>query len=62
MPCPTTGGALPEPGPLADFLAANAPNARAVMLPGVAHMIGLEAPEVLAAHIIGFLAPQPRWS
>ena len=46
----------------ADYLAANAPNARAVVLPGVAHMIALEAPEVLAAQIIDFLAPQPRWS
>ncbi len=32
----------------AQYLAANAPNARAVLLPGVAHMIGMEAPAELA--------------
>jgi hypothetical protein len=28
----------------------------------VAHMIGMEAPERLAAAIIDFLGPLPRWS
>src|SRR4029077_14066414 len=31
----------------AQYIAANAPNARAVLLPGVAHMIGMEAPAEL---------------
>ena len=46
----------------ADYLAANAPDARAVVMPGVAHMIGLEAPDDLGALITGFLAPLPRWA
>ncbi len=46
----------------ATYLEANAPNARAVRWPDVAHMIGMEAPERLADLIIDFLAPLPRWS
>ena len=46
----------------ARHLEANAPDARAVILPGVAHMIGMEVPEELAARIVAFLAPLPRWS
>jgi pimeloyl-ACP methyl ester carboxylesterase len=46
----------------AEYLAANAPNARAVVMPEVAHMIGLEAPEELGALITDFLARLPRWS
>lgn len=46
----------------ADFLAANAPDARAIHMPGVAHMIGMEAPDALVALIVEFLAPLPRWS
>jgi 3-oxoadipate enol-lactonase len=46
----------------AHYLAANAPDARAVIMPGVAHMIGLEAPQELGAQITDFLAPLPRWS
>jgi 3-oxoadipate enol-lactonase len=42
-------------------LAADAPDARAVVLPGIAHMIGMEAPERLAELIVDFLAPLPRW-
>ena len=41
---------------------ARAPNARAVILPDVAHMIGMEVPEALAELIIDFLGPLPRWS
>ena len=41
---------------------AEAPDARAVILPGVAHMIGMEVPDELAALIVDFLAPLPRWS
>ena len=39
-----------------------APNARAVILPGVAHMIGLEAPDRLNELIADFLAPLRPWS
>jgi 3-oxoadipate enol-lactonase len=46
----------------ARHLAANAPDARAVIWPDVAHMIGMEAPERLAALILDFLGPLPRWS
>jgi pimeloyl-ACP methyl ester carboxylesterase len=46
----------------AHHLEANAPDARAVIVPGVAHMIGMEAPDELAALIVDFLAPLPRWS
>jgi pimeloyl-ACP methyl ester carboxylesterase len=46
----------------AEFIAANAPDARAVLLPNVAHMIGMEAPDTLAGLIARFLAPLPRWS
>lgn len=53
---------LSEVAQAAHLLAAEAPNARAVILPDVAHMIGMEVPEVLAALIIDFLAPLPRWS
>lgn len=45
----------------AEYLAANAPDARAVIMPGVAHLVGLEAPEELAALITEILAPLPRW-
>ena len=47
---------------IARHLEANAPDARAVILPGVAHMIGMEIPDDLAALIAEFLAPLPRWS
>ena len=30
--------------------------------PDVAHMIGMEVPDRLAALILDFLAPLPRWS
>ena len=46
----------------ARHLAEHAPNARAEVWPGVAHMIGMERPDALAASIIDFLAPLPRWS
>ena len=45
----------------ARHLEANAPNARALVWPDVAHMIGMEQPERLAAAIVEFLAPLPRW-
>ncbi len=43
-------------------LAAGAPDARAVIWPDVAHMIGMEVPERLAEAIVAFLAPLPRWA
>jgi 3-oxoadipate enol-lactonase len=46
------------PGRLADA----APNARAVELPGVAHMVGMEAPDRLAELIVEFLAPLRPWT
>jgi 3-oxoadipate enol-lactonase len=46
----------------ARHLDANAPDARAVIVQGVAHMIGMEVPDQLAALIVEFLAPLPRWS
>jgi 3-oxoadipate enol-lactonase len=39
-----------------------APNARAVVWPHVAHMIGMEAPDRLNALIVDFLAPLRPWS
>jgi pimeloyl-ACP methyl ester carboxylesterase len=41
---------------------AAAPNGRALIWPGVAHMIGMEQPERLAATIVEFLAPLDRWT
>jgi pimeloyl-ACP methyl ester carboxylesterase len=46
----------------ARHLEANAPNARAEIWPHVAHMIGMEVPDELAAESVEFLAPLPRWS
>jgi 3-oxoadipate enol-lactonase len=43
-------------------LAAAAPNARALVWPDVAHMIGMEVPERLAETIVEFLAPLDRWA
>jgi 3-oxoadipate enol-lactonase len=45
----------------AEHLEAEAPNARAVVWPDVAHMVGMEAPERLAAAIVDFIAPLDRW-
>ena len=43
-------------------LAAVAPDARAVVWDDVAHMVGMEQPDRLAATIVEFLAPLDRWS
>ena len=45
----------------ARHLEATAPDARAIVWPDVAHMIGMEVPERLAGAIVEFLAPLPRW-
>jgi 3-oxoadipate enol-lactonase len=47
---------------IARHLEANAPQARAVIWPDVAHMIGMEVPERLADAVVEFLAPLPRWA
>jgi pimeloyl-ACP methyl ester carboxylesterase len=46
----------------ADKVAETVPGARIVHLPEVAHLIGMEAPDRLAALIVEHLAPLPRWS
>jgi 3-oxoadipate enol-lactonase len=46
----------------AGHLEANAPNARAVLLPDVAHMIGMEAPDRLVELVVDFLRPLGTWS
>jgi pimeloyl-ACP methyl ester carboxylesterase len=43
-------------------LGASVPNGETVIWPDVAHLPGLEVPERLAARIVEFLAPLPRWS
>jgi pimeloyl-ACP methyl ester carboxylesterase len=35
--------------------------ARLVIVPDVAHLVGMEAPDRLAGQIVEFLAPLPRW-
>ncbi len=46
----------------AEKVAAEVPGARIVRLPDVAHIIGMEAPDRLAALIVEHLEPLPRWS
>lgn len=46
----------------AEKVAAEVPGARISRLPDVAHIIGMEAPDRLAALIVEHLAPLPRWS
>jgi len=46
----------------AQKLADEVPGARLIHLPDVAHMVGMEKPAELAAMIVEFLAPLPRWS
>ncbi len=46
----------------AQHLEAGVANARALVWPGVAHMIGMEEPRRLASAITDFLAPLERWS
>ena len=45
----------------AQHLAAHAPDARAMIWPDVAHMIGMEVPDRLAAVIVEFLKPLRPW-
>jgi 3-oxoadipate enol-lactonase len=46
----------------AEEVARRVRGARIERLPNVAHIIGMEAPETLAALIVEHLAPLPRWS
>jgi 3-oxoadipate enol-lactonase len=46
----------------ARHLQEHAPDARAVILPGVAHLVGMEQPAALAALITGFLEPLRPWA
>ena len=45
----------------AKHLEAAAPDARALIWPDVAHIVGMEQPDRLAAAIVEFLAPLDRW-
>jgi pimeloyl-ACP methyl ester carboxylesterase len=64
--CPilAVGGAIDvsEVAVTARHLEANAPNARALIWPDVAHMIGMEQPGRLTDAIVEFLAPLERWA
>jgi 3-oxoadipate enol-lactonase len=46
----------------AEVLAERVPGARIERIPDVAHIIGMEVPDRLAALIVELLAPLPRWS
>lgn len=46
---------------VSQHIAANAPDARALFIPDVAHMIGMERPAELAGLITDFLAPYRPW-
>lgn len=43
-------------------LAEGCPSARAVVVPGVAHVVGVEVPDALAGMIADFLGPLRPWS
>ena len=45
----------------AERVAADVPGARLIRIPDVAHIVGLEQPDLLAALIVELLAPLPRW-
>jgi pimeloyl-ACP methyl ester carboxylesterase len=64
MPTLAVVGALDSSGTRASAarLAETVPGARLITIPDVAHLIGMEVPEGLAALIVEFLAPLPRWS
>ena len=46
----------------AEVLAERVPGARIARIPEVAHIVGMEQPDQLAALIVEHLAPLPRWS
>jgi len=47
---------------VSEHIGANAPDGRAVVIPDVAHMIGMERPAELASLITDFLAPYRPWT
>jgi pimeloyl-ACP methyl ester carboxylesterase len=51
-----------DPVQAARRVEAAAPNGHALVWPDVAHMIGMEQPQRLAATIVEFLAPIGRWA
>lgn len=57
-------GALDSSGTRASAsrLAEAVPGARLITIPDVAHLVGMEVPAELAALIVEFLAPLPRWT
>ncbi len=63
MPVLAIAGALDvsDVAPVARHLEAEVPTARALIMPDVAHLIALEAPDALAAVILGFVAPLAPW-
>lgn len=64
MPVLAVAGALDVsdvPG-TARWLAERVPAARSLILPDVAHLIGLEAPDALTSAVVELLAPLPPWS
>ncbi len=64
MPTLAVVGELDSSGTRASAarLADTVPGARLISIPDVAHLIGMEVPDRLAALIVEFLAPLPRWS
>jgi len=64
LPTLAVVGALDSSGTRASAarLAETVPAARAITIPDVAHLIGMEVPAELAALIVEFLAPLPRWT
>ena len=47
---------------VSEHIGANAPDGRSVVIPDVAHMIGMERPAELAGLITDFLAPYRPWT
>ena len=63
MPVLAIAGALDasDVTAVADHLEAQVPTATALIMPDVAHMIGLEAPDALAHAILGLVKPLAPW-
>jgi pimeloyl-ACP methyl ester carboxylesterase len=64
MPVLAVAGALDvsDVAAAARYLETAAPDARAVVVPDVAHLVGLEAPELLAHLVLEHVAPLAPWS
>lgn len=63
MPVLAIAGALDvsDVAAVARHLETEVPSARALIMPGVAHLIGLEAPEELARALLDLMEPLGRW-